>query len=159
MFFLVQMGIVVVTILITGIFVIIDRRKLEKEYIVSEKYVIEKGTSVACKSFRHIRISKMNNYKAINYYVTADGRNFETVATTFFDKELAILDKNVLVLKLINKQDYSLLISYDMKKMSKENLSIVESIVVGDTVKMNDIVANLRKQVLPYTIDTTILVK
>lgn len=159
MFVLVKIGIVVVTILITGIFVIIDRRKLEKEYIVSEKYVIEKGTPIACKSFRHIRISKMNNYKAINYYVTADGRNFETMATTLFDKELAILDKNVLVLKLIDKQEYSLLISYDMKKMSKENLSIVKSIAVGDAVKMNDIVANLREQALPYTIDTTILIK
>ncbi|MCO6018991.1 hypothetical protein CKN86_02825 [Carnobacterium divergens] len=159
MFIFVQIGIVVITVIIISSFIIIDRKKLEKEYIVSEKYVIEKGTPVACKSYRHIRISKMNNYKAINHYVTADGRNFETVATTFFDKELAILDKNVVVLKLSDNKDYSLLISYDMKKMSKKNLSIVESIAVGDTVKMNDIVANLREQVLPYTIDTTILVK
>ncbi|OTN88453.1 hypothetical protein A5819_000934 [Enterococcus sp. 7E2_DIV0204] len=75
------------------------------------------------------------------------------------DKELAILDKNVLVLKLIDKEEYSLLISYDMEKMTKGNLSVVESILVGDTVKMNDIIANLREQALPYTIDTTILVK
>ncbi|MBO0423087.1 hypothetical protein [Enterococcus plantarum] len=75
------------------------------------------------------------------------------------DKELAILDKNVLVLKLIDKEEYSLLISYDMEKMTKGNLSVVESILVGDTVKMNDIIANLREQALPYTLDTTILVK
>lgn len=147
-------------ILIIGILISVPKtnKKMNHEYIITDSYLLEQGTAIYFKSFRHLKvyIGKYKNYKAINLYLMPDGRTLETVANGLIDKELTALDKDVFVLKIEDFEENTKLISYDINKLSNSYQNYLKSLQVGDKVSLKEITDNLTDSHSGYS---TILIK
>lgn len=141
LFIVFPIAIVVVTVIIILIAFFYDKKQKEKTYDIVDSCIVQEGSPVYYKDYRHIKVylSRLGTQKVINRYLSQEGVYFETVARTLLDKELTILDKPVLVLKLEDFDYNKLTISYDMDRIDQDYLAILKALSVGETVQLKDV--------------------
>ncbi len=139
-------------ILIISLSIFFSRRKGNKTYEIIDMYSIEEGTPIYYKDYRHVKIylSRFHTEKAINRYLTQEGLYFETVARSMLDKELTVLDKPVFVLVLEDTEQNKLTISYDVERVSKENLETITQLSIGETVQLKDVTQEVSQNISSY---------
>lgn len=144
--------IVVISILVIWsacYFVLVNKRN-HAVYEIVDLYIIDKGTAIFYKQYRHekIYLDRMSYMKPINFYLSSDGYELETVSETLLDKELTILDKDVLVIKIENINQEKIMLSYHVKKLSQEHLEFLMRLSIGQKVELGTLVSEKSEDIL-----------
>lgn len=132
--------------------VLYSKKENEKRYEIVDSSIVPKGTPIYYKDYRHMKvyISNTRTEKAINRYVSQEGIYLETVARTWRDKELTLLDKAVFVLKMEDEQHNKLTISYDVERISSDYIEKLKELSVGQSVELKEVTQGISYDISSY---------
>ncbi|WP_287710379.1 hypothetical protein [Barnesiella sp.] len=152
---------VIVGIILTVIIVLVDNKKLNKKFTIVDKYSIMKDTSIYYRSYRNVTLyttidtpihtRTISSHKPANLYISADSQFLEVVSPNFLDKELTILNKNVLVLRLENIEGNKRLITYSIDQLPEQSIKILNQVEIGDIMSIKQLTIDLEDSKTPQT--------
>ena len=88
----------------------------------------------------------MTHQNSINSYLTIERYELETVAETIPDYELTILDKDVLIIKIEDKEHNKKIISYEVHNLTEISQIFLNELQIGQKF-------SLKKLFLEKTLD------
>lgn len=152
-----QIFIVIVVIISTLINVLVDNNKLNKKFTIVDKYSIMKDTSIYYRRYRNVTLyttigtRTISSHKPANLYISADSQFLEVVSPNLLDKELTILNKNVLVLRLEDTEGNKRLITYSIDQLPEKSIKILNQVEIGDIMRIKQLTIDLEDSKTPQT--------